>query len=252
MSSPANEPHGRGFTLLEVLVAVAILSFSLTSLLTSQMNALRATRYSQAITAIAFLAESKLIDIEWELKQDGWPKGDQDFEDDFSEEGWPDVTYKCLVDMIEMPEYSQIQQAVDSADDAGLGEDGTTVQDTGEQAFGMLGLVWPIVKNAIENSIRRASCTVFWSDGTIQHDFTVATFWTDLSGLTALPAGETGEEDEDFDDPGAGGAGGGPGGAGGGRGGPGGGGSAAGGGRGGIGGGQGGPTLPPSMRGGRR
>jgi len=94
----------RGFTLLEVLVAVAILAISLTSLLSSQMDALRATRYAQTITAVAFLAEAKLIDIEFELKRDGWGDADKDFEGDFAEEGWPEVTYTCLVDMIEMPD----------------------------------------------------------------------------------------------------------------------------------------------------
>ena len=55
-------PDGaRGFTLLEVLVAVAILSLSLTSLLGSQMQAMRATDRARQLSAIAFLAEAQLI-----------------------------------------------------------------------------------------------------------------------------------------------------------------------------------------------
>src|SRR5690606_37718888 len=96
---------GGGFTLLEVLLAVAILAISLTSLLSSQMAALRATRYARGVSVAAFLAESKLIDIEWELRKDGWGDNDKEFEGDFSEEGWPDARYTCLVDMIELPDY---------------------------------------------------------------------------------------------------------------------------------------------------
>lgn len=198
-----------GFTLLEVLVAVAILAISLTSLLTSQMNALRATRYAASITSMAFLAESKLVDIEWQIKEqdDGWGDNDKEFEGDFSEEGWPDVTYKCIADMIEMPEYTALQRMADASegdDEPGLG--GVDVQDAGEQAFDSLGMVWPIIKEAVERAIRKASCTVYWTDGKIEREFRIDTYWTDPTALTQLPAlgGESGEEDDVEDDGGGG------------------------------------------------
>jgi hypothetical protein len=188
-----------------VLVAVAILAISLTSLLASQMDALRATRYAQTITGVAFLAESKLIDIEFELKREGWGDADKEFEGDFSEEGWPEVTYTCLVDMIEMPEYQAMQIAADNADTDGPSGPGGgfNVQDAGDQAFDMLGMVWPMIKAAIEQSIRKSSCTVFWRDGEIEHDFQVATFWTDPTKLAQLPqaGGEAGEGDDTEPDP---------------------------------------------------
>jgi len=192
-----------GFTLLEVLVAVAILSISLTSLLSSQMNALRATRYAASITAMAFLAESKLIDIEWQIKEfdDGWGDNDKEFEGDFSEEGWPDVTYKCVADMIEMPDYSVLQRSADAADNAETQQSGVDTQDVGEQAFDSLGMVWPIIKEAIEGAIRKAHCTVYWNDGNIEQEFRVDTFWTDPAKLAQLPAlgGEEGEEGDTQD-----------------------------------------------------
>lgn len=210
MRQPRTGPgpgHGQsGFTLLEVLIAVGILAISMTSLLSSQMAALQATRYAQSLTAISFLAESKLIDVEYELKQDGWGDSDIEYEGDFAEEGWPDVTYVCLVDMIEMPDYTQLQNVADASDDPGGGIGGVNVQDAGEQAFDSLGMVWPIVKGAVERSIRKASCTVYWNEGKVAHDFSVATFWTDPTQLMQLPqTGEVGEDD-DTDEPGDGGA----------------------------------------------
>jgi prepilin-type N-terminal cleavage/methylation domain-containing protein len=225
---------GAGFTLLEVLVAVAILSITLTSLLSSQIASMRATDQARRLSSVAFLAEGQLIEIEWQLKQDGWATDDQTFEGDFSEDGWPDVEYVCVVDLIEMPDYNELMEAKQSSetdDDDSLG-----MMDAGDQAFGALGMVWPIVKEAIEQSIRKAWCTVRWSpDGRPKRQsdewecsdaenecLSVATFWTDPEKLKTLPqlGGEaTGEEEgEDGEDgggkePGAGGGGRGPGGS---------------------------------------
>ncbi len=66
---PSSAKHSRGFTLLEVLIAIGILSMSLTSLLSSQMASMRATRYAQGVTAAAFLAEHQLLEIEGILPQ---------------------------------------------------------------------------------------------------------------------------------------------------------------------------------------
>ncbi len=261
-SSVANAaPYGTaGFTLLEVLIAVAILSLSLTSLISSQMASIRSTAYARELSVVVFLAEAKLIDIEFELKQDGgWGDNDKTFEGDFSEEGHPDVTYICVADLIEMPDYQQLVAAADAADtDGGLGGvGGSGVQDAGDAAFDTIGMVWPIIKEAIEQSIRKSWCTVRWSgigeNRRTQSDealcnedenrcLTIMTFWTDPTKLLALPAagGEV-DESDDTEDPGDGG------GADGGDGGRGGGGGGGGGGRGGGGGGRGNtnPNLDP-------
>lgn len=250
-----------GFTLLEVLIAVAILSISLTSLVSSQMASLRNTDYARQLSSMVFLAESQLVEIEFELAQEGgWGTDDRTFEGDFSEEGWPDVTYVCIADMIEMPEYQQLLEAKDAADTDGFGEiGGYDMQDAGDQAFSMVGMVWPIIKEAIEMSIRKSSCTVRWPDPggsrrktkltdeqfcgeDEQNCITLMTFWTDssqLQQLSALGGGEASDEDDvdgGGDDGDGGSKGGGPGG-GGGRGG-------GGGGRGGAGGGGGGSRNP--------
>lgn len=219
-ATPPGPERERGFTLLEVLIAVAILSLSLTSLLSSQMASMRATRYAEGVTAAAFLADYQLIEIQWVMKKEGWITEDKTFEGDFSELGWDDVRYECLVDFIELPEYGELIRAKDAAEDgtdAGLEPE---TYDAADQAFDAIGMVWPVVKAAIENAIRKASCTVFWHDGNIEHDFEVTTYWAEPERLMQIPelGGETTDEDDQSADeePGAG-PGGGPGRPGGGR-----------------------------------
>jgi type II secretion system protein I len=216
-----------GFTLLEVMIAVAILSMSLTSLLSSQMAAMRATRYARGVSVAAFLAESKLLDLEAQLMVEGWGTDDKTFEGEFSDEGWPDIRYECLVDFIEVPDFSVLQQAKQNADTDGSAPGGMFVAGADDQAFAGMGMVWPIIKGAIEQAIRKSSCKVFWTDGALEHDFTAETFWTDPKQLSQLPqaGGEVDQTDDardDGTDPAGAGAGGGRGGTAGGGGTPGG------------------------------
>jgi general secretion pathway protein I len=185
-----------GFTLLEVLIAVAILAISLSSLLGSQMAAMRATRYARGVSVAAFLAEYQLVEIEFEMKRLGWVQEDKQFEGDFSEQGHKDIRYDCLVDFVELPDYQALQKAKNAADTDGT-DNLSGMMETDDAAFGALGMVWPIVKGAVEMSIRKVKCTVYWTDGNVENDFVVETFWTDVSMLAQLPqaGGEVTEDD---------------------------------------------------------
>lgn len=205
----------RGLTLLEVMVAMAILALSMTSLMASQMASIRATRYAQHVTSIAFLAEYQLIEVEYVMrKEGGWVLEDKVYEGNFAAQSWPDIRYKCVVDFLEIPDYSKLRAAKDDADRATQGESSVYYKSAGDKAFGALAMVWPMIKQAIERSIRKVKCTVFWKDGSLQNEYTIYTFWADPEKLKTLPGlgGEAKEGDEDAE--GGDGKGGNPGGAG--------------------------------------
>ena len=204
-----------GLTLLEVMVAMAILAVSMTSLMSSQLASIRATRYAQQVTTIAFLAEFQLIEVEYTMrKEGGWILQDKIYENNFAAQGWPDVRYKCIVDFLEIPDYSKLRAAKDETDQSKQGESSVYYKNAGDKAFNALGMVWPMIKQAIERSIRKVKCTVFWKDGKdskLQYEYSIYTFWADPEKLKTLPGlgGEAKEGDEaDVPGGGAGGAGG--------------------------------------------
>ena len=192
-----------GFTLLEVLIALAILAVSLSSLLVSQLNAIAATRYARDITAAALLAEEVLINLEFEHRLEGWTNSDVDFEGDFSEHGYDDHEWFCTVHFIELPEYNQLMESKENADEAS-GKDDDNVADGGDQAFGALGMVWgTMVKPAIENSIRKVDCKVSWTSNRIDQEFTIQTFWTNPQALQDIANAGGGEFSDEDDNSGA-------------------------------------------------
>ena len=142
-------------------------------------------RYARDVSAAAYLADLQLSELETQLRKDGWPTQEKTEEGDFDKYGWPNMTYMCKVHWIDIPDFSEMLRAQEEAGTEGMGDDG--VLDAAEQGFGMMGMVWPLVRGVIEKSIRKADCTVMWMDGKVQEEVKYTTFWTDPGALSQLP-----------------------------------------------------------------
>ncbi len=94
-----------GFTLLEVMVAVAILAISLSVLLTFQGNTLIASGRQERLTIATMLARQKMVEIELDLEL-GMQAGE--FPDERSEEAqfdrpFEDYRWKMAIKKVELP-----------------------------------------------------------------------------------------------------------------------------------------------------
>ena len=97
-----SQMRSRGFTLLEVLIALMILSISLTVLLQAQASSLANAGRSRDITIATLLARSKLIDIEKKLFHEGFVVNTEDEDGNFREEGHEEITWKYRVSEIKL------------------------------------------------------------------------------------------------------------------------------------------------------
>ncbi len=68
---------GSGFTLLEIMVAVAILASTLVVLLSIVTNNVRSTNHAKMTTAATFLARTKMVEIEDEILDNGFTDNDE-------------------------------------------------------------------------------------------------------------------------------------------------------------------------------
>ncbi|MGQ0507102.1 MAG: type IV pilus modification PilV family protein, partial [Myxococcaceae bacterium] len=87
----------RGFTLLEVIIAMAILGLSLAAIFDLNAGAIAMHRYTKKLTVASMLARSKMTDVEQELYDKGLPLDDDEDGGDFSAEGWPSYKWRARI-----------------------------------------------------------------------------------------------------------------------------------------------------------
>src|SRR5215208_3403292 len=101
----------RGFTLLEVMIGLALLGLGLVVLIKSTTGNIRAAKRSQMMGVAADLTRGKMYDIEEKLLKDGFTETDQSEDgQSFDKEGWPEITYSYKVELVELPSFDQLQQ----------------------------------------------------------------------------------------------------------------------------------------------
>ena len=86
-----------GFTLLEVVVAMAILGVALLAIFDLNAGAVASHAYVKRITVATQLARAKMTDLEQDLYDKGFEVDDAERSGDFSAEGWSGFTWKARI-----------------------------------------------------------------------------------------------------------------------------------------------------------
>ena len=89
--------HARAFTLLEVVIALAILGVSLVAVLDINASAVYSHVYAKKLTVATLLARSKMTDLEQKLYDEALPSDDEEDAGDFSAEGWPSYKWRAKI-----------------------------------------------------------------------------------------------------------------------------------------------------------
>lgn len=87
----------RAFTLLEVVVAMAILGLALLAIFDLNAGAVASHAYAKRLTVATMLARSKMTDIEQELYDKGFDADDREISGDFRAEGWEAYTWTAQI-----------------------------------------------------------------------------------------------------------------------------------------------------------
>ncbi len=173
-----------GFTLLEVMISLAILSVALSAVIGVNIGAMAISGKSKGIILAASLARSKMFDLEEELRIKGFPDFDEEIDGDFDAEGHPDYKWVAQIIKIKLPEYSAPQDIASVAQEnrgssSSLGISPTTISP--EMSAAMAGL--PMFIKQIENAIREVKITVVWLEQEKENSLTVTTHFVNIPGM---------------------------------------------------------------------
>jgi general secretion pathway protein I len=106
--------YQRGFSLLEVIVAIAILGLGLTTILSAQAGLFSSSQRSANMTRAANLARCKMSEVEVVLARDGYPLTDEKDEGHCCEkEDNNGFTCKWLIETVKLPELNSNDAGLD-------------------------------------------------------------------------------------------------------------------------------------------
>ena len=120
----------RGFTLMEVMIGLALLGVALTVLIKSAAGSIFSARQAQMMGVATDLSRGMMYEIEEKLLKDGFTETDQSEGDIgepekgssassdakarsgkcFEDEGWPNICYAYRVEQVELPSIEELQR----------------------------------------------------------------------------------------------------------------------------------------------
>ncbi len=172
--------HGeRGFTLLEVVIALAILALYLGVLLEVQVTSLHAAGRSRDMSIASMLARSKMIDVEQKLFDEGFTLGEIEEQGDFTDEGRPDFKWKYKVSEVEL-DLSTIGALCGEDDEEGA---------CGGMLGGLGGMLEGLTQE-IGRSVRVVELIVTWPDGKFTESMRVSALVTNEQFTLGPGAGQ--------------------------------------------------------------
>ncbi len=208
-------PASRGFTVLEVMVAVAILGLGLTAILSAQFSAVAGVAHARNLSLAVGLARCKMSEIEEQLQRDGFTELDETASGACCENDDSNISCEWTISKPVFPDPELGKLDLDTDMDLGAmgsllkgpadGSEGgpTAPPATGDlsqitsalsggggdlagmAAGGMsglaamvMGMVYPDLKALFEASTRRASVIVSWQEGSRVYDFEIVQWIT--------------------------------------------------------------------------
>ena len=199
--------NARGFTLLEVMVAMAILAGSLSLLLESQTQSVRSSNRSKMITTAVLLARARMADLEHDLYQDGFSDLGVDSSGDFSDEGFANFRWEWKVETVELPTVSEAQEAASGVPAPGAGSSelpgaaalgaASTAATSGagglDPGSAMMASQFEMIRGVVESAVRRGTFTIYWKERAAEQSFRVQAYFTDPTKVdAAMGLGATG------------------------------------------------------------
>lgn len=170
-----------GFTLLEVMAAVAILAMTLVVLLSVISNNMRATAHARMLTTATFLARGKIVSLEDGLIEKGFQDLDETDEGTFADDGFREFSWTTAIEKIQLPT-DMAQEAQQASGNKSQSKD--PMQALTGMVGGLMGMFIEPVRIGLQESVRRITVRVYWTERKRpEQSIDVVTYVTDPAKL---------------------------------------------------------------------
>lgn len=205
-----------GFTLIEVMIGLAILAAALVVLLRGSSMNVAATQQARMMTAATELARSKMYDIEAELFEEGFSQLEESEDGEFDDEGWPMIKWEYEISKIELPNLGALEGFMGGDEEPGaegaegqsggmlgglMGMAGGLGGSDGGAGSGLISSQFEIFRNILEESIRKVHLTISYRVAGSDEKFSVDCYFTDPAAVKRVinlgPADEREDKDKD-------------------------------------------------------
>jgi len=175
-----------GFTLLETIIALAIMVVAFASIIMAESNSIQASIHAKEMNIVAMLARNKMIETEYKIEGKTFDEYKKEENGTF-ETPYQDYKWLTEVKEIEFPNLTSIQSAGQSPSGGG----GSSTSGNGTQGAdansGFAETITKLLTKYLSKSLREVTITVSWKNtngGKLAKDtkkFSLTTYWVDLN-----------------------------------------------------------------------
>ena len=181
MAKPSNREKPLGFSLLEVMIALALLSFSFTALLLVQGRATRLAAQAKDISVATQLARLQLMECKREAQKRIASLTDFSENGDFSEYGFKDFIWECHA-----PKFNMVAPSTDQMQSHAKKNAPKGAQNDAGVSSQVASPIMKMVIDSLGDSVRELVVIVRFKSGGADDEIRVVTHITDLSAMSAL------------------------------------------------------------------
>lgn len=167
----------RGFTLLEVLIAITILLISLTAVFSIESQSISSTTKSKQRNIVTMLAKNKMVEAEILLQGKPFNEVDKEESGQF-EPPYEDYRWQREIKEVEFPSLNVGSGGGGEGADGESANDGIAAQGATYQAE----MLSKIMSKYVSESLREVTINVLWKEGVYDQKYSVSTYWVDLNG----------------------------------------------------------------------
>lgn len=166
-----------GFTLLEVMIAMAIMLIAFSSILMVQSNSLQAAFRARQVNTVVMLLKQKLIETEFDIDGKTFDEVKKEEGGEFKEP-FQDFSWKREVKELKFPNLTSIATA---QGEQAAKESNSSSTTSGGAAGNVADQMGKLVTSYLSKAIREIVVTVSWKLAKGTQKVSISMYWVDLN-----------------------------------------------------------------------